>query len=280
MIGRLARGLRASFWLGWLVESNWTDPFLFLIYSLLQPLAGVLVLYYMFRVLAGGQSEEVLYYFLVGSVLWPYVVNSLQGIAYTVVEDREQYKMIRYLCVTAVPYGVYLIGRAIARVVIGSVAVALTFLFAVIFLGLPIDRSVIDLPYLVLGFPFGFVGIWALGLIVAALAFNLTQQAWSMPQAVGGALYLLCGAIFPITQLPPLLQALGALLPVTYWLEVMRRGLLGSGGLSSFPSLSNEDVFARLIITTLAACLAAAVSFAWGMRSARATGRLDRTSSY
>ena len=101
-----------------------------------------------------------------------------------------------------------------------------------------------------------------------------------MPQAVGGALYLLCGAIFPITQLPLLLQALGALLPVTYWLEVMRRGLLGNGGLSSFPSLSNEDVFARLVVTTLVACLAAVASFVWGMRVARSTGKLDRTSNY
>jgi ABC-2 type transport system permease protein len=280
VINRLARGLRASFWLGWLVESNWTDPFLFLIYSLVQPLAGVLVLYFMFRVLGGSQSDAVLNYFLVGSVLWPYVVNSLQGIAYTVIEDREQYAMIRYLCVAPVPYGVYLLGRAASRVVIGSIAVVITLVFAVVVLGLPIDRSVINLPYLVLGFPIGFAGIWALGFMIAALAFNLTQGAWSMPQAVGGALYLLCGAIFPITQLPPLLQTMGALLPVTYWLEVMRRGLLGNSGLSSFPSLSNEDVFVRLIITTLVASVLAAAGFAWGMRVAKATGKLDRVSNY
>mgnify|MGYP001131698205 CR=1 FL=1 len=48
------RGMRTAFWLGWLVESNWTDPFLFAIYSLVRPLTGVLLLFFMFVVLSGG----------------------------------------------------------------------------------------------------------------------------------------------------------------------------------------------------------------------------------
>jgi ABC-2 type transport system permease protein len=233
----------------------------------------------MFAVLSGGQRGPMLNFFLVGSALWPYVIHSLQGIAFTVVEDREEYKMLRYLYLTPVPLAVYLIGRAVAKVVLATIAVALTLGFAVVVLGLPLDPAVINLPYLLLAFALGFVGMWAMGLAVAALSLNLTQQAWSMPEAIGGALYLLCGAIFPITQLPPFLAAVGSLLPITYWLEAIRRGLLGNG-IGSFPALSNEEVMGRLVITTLGSCVLGYVAFVLGERLARKTGNLDRTSNY
>ena len=42
------RSLRTAAWLGWQIESNWTDPFLFAIYSIIKPLtsAGILVVMY------------------------------------------------------------------------------------------------------------------------------------------------------------------------------------------------------------------------------------------
>jgi ABC-2 type transport system permease protein len=187
--------------------------------------------------------------------------------------------MIRYMHMTPVPYGVYLIGRALARIVIGSVAVVFTFLFAVLVLGLPVNPSVINVPYLAGAIVLGFAGMWAMGMIVAALAFNLTQQAWSMPDAVGGALYLLAGAIFPLTELPAPLAAAGSLLPVSYWLEAMRRGFLGPG-IGSFPGVSDAEIFVRLIVSTLGACLVAYVAFTWGQRLAKKTGNLDRSSNY
>ena len=34
------RSFRMAAWLGWQIESNWTDPFLFAVYSIVKPLAG------------------------------------------------------------------------------------------------------------------------------------------------------------------------------------------------------------------------------------------------
>jgi ABC-2 type transport system permease protein len=146
-------------------------------------------------------------------------------------------------------------------------------------LGLPLLPELIDLPYLAVSFALGFIGMWALGLLVAALALNFTQQAWSMPEAVGGALYLLCGAIFPLSQLPPWLAAVGSVLPITYWLEAVRRGLFNQS-LGSFPLLSNQDILLRLVVTTLGACIAGALVFAWGERRAKMASNLDRVTGY
>ena len=126
----------------------------------------------------------------------------------------------------------------------------------------------------------GFVGMWAVGMMVAALSMNMTQGAWSMPDAMGGALYLLCGAIFPLTQLPRFLQLIGGLLPMTYWLEAARRGFLGRATIVSYPGLTDVDVLARLAITTALTCMAAALVFTAGERLAKTTGNLDRVSDF
>lgn len=279
VIRRTGTAIRMAFWLGWQIESNWTDPLLFVGYSFLRPMAGVLILFFMFIVLSGGQPGPMLYFFLVGSVLWPYVVQTLQGLAFTVVDDREDYHMIRYVYTLPVPYWVYLIGRTIAKLAVASVSVVITFAAVVLLLKLPIAPGLIDAPYLATSFLVGFAGMWALGMAVASMSLNLNQAAWSLPEAIGGSLYLLCGAIFPITELPRPLQLIGEVLPVTYWLEAARRGLFG-GGISSFPLLGDQAVFARLLLTTAVWAVLGFIIYMLGERRAKTTGNLDRTSAY
>ena len=40
----LWHSFRIAAWLGWQIESNWADPFLFAVYSLVKPLAGAAIL--------------------------------------------------------------------------------------------------------------------------------------------------------------------------------------------------------------------------------------------
>ena len=39
----LAR-VRTAAWLGWLVDSNWADPFVFAVYAVARPLGSALIL--------------------------------------------------------------------------------------------------------------------------------------------------------------------------------------------------------------------------------------------
>lgn len=39
--------------LGWAIESNWTDPFVFMTYQIVRPLFSALILVLMFKVVAG-----------------------------------------------------------------------------------------------------------------------------------------------------------------------------------------------------------------------------------
>ena len=69
----------------------------------------------------------------------------------------------------------------------------------------------------------------ALGIFMAGWCLQLRQEAWSYPEAIAGALYLLSGAIFQIDKLPSILHPVAYALPTTWWLEASRRGLLGHG---------------------------------------------------
>ncbi|MGH9035938.1 MAG: hypothetical protein ACRD0O_09245, partial [Acidimicrobiia bacterium] len=91
----MTRSLRTGFWLGWKIESNWTDPLLFFIYSVARPLGGALILVAMFFAVSGGKHGPVLDFFVIGSAFWPFVLAGLTGMAMAVLEDREHWKMVR-----------------------------------------------------------------------------------------------------------------------------------------------------------------------------------------
>ena len=50
------RSFRTATWLGWQIESNWTDPFLFAVYSIVKPLAGAGILVVMYTIITRGTS--------------------------------------------------------------------------------------------------------------------------------------------------------------------------------------------------------------------------------
>src|SRR5258706_611527 len=71
----------------------------------------------------------------------------------------------------------------------------------------------------------GLVMLAFLGLAMSAVMLIAGQEAWSVGEMLAGALYLFSGAIFPLDVLPAVLRPLGLVMPMTYWLEMVRRAL-------------------------------------------------------
>ena len=59
MLKTFSRSFRPAAWLGWQVESNWTDPLMFFAFQILRPVASVLILVFMYRVVAGAGAARV-----------------------------------------------------------------------------------------------------------------------------------------------------------------------------------------------------------------------------
>lgn len=268
------RSFRTAIGLGWAIESNWSDPFLFAVYTMAKPLAAAMILVLMFQVITGGQGTDFLQFMIVGSALWNVVYGVMAGLVQSILEDRERYRMMRYVVVTPTSLFPFLLGRSLARVVVSFVAVALTLAVGVIFLGVELRP---DFLILVPATVLGITGVMSLGIFMAGWCLQLRQEAWSYPEAIAGALYLVSGAIFPIDELPSFLHPVAYASPTTWWLEASRRGLLGHGSPGQIGGLGDGTVMLLLVISTAVAVPLSLVSFAWFMRRARQAGLLDMT---
>lgn len=266
------RSFRTATGLGWAVEANWSDPFLFAVYTIAKPLAAAMILVVMFQVITQGRNAEFLQFLIVGSALWNVVFGVIGGLVQSILEDRERYRMLKYIVVTPPSLFPFLLGRSLARVVVSFVAVALTLIVGVAFLGVELRPNLL---YLVPATVLGVLAVVALGVLMAGWCLQLRQEAWHYPEAIAGALYLISGAIFPIDILPAVLHPLAYASPTTWWLEASRRGLLGHGAPGAIGGLSDGMVMLFLAASTAIAIPIGLAAFAWFMRRARRAGLLD-----
>ena len=268
------RSFRTAIGLGWAVEANWSDPLLFAIYTLIKPLAAALILVVMVQVISGGQGGQILQFIIVGAALWNVVFGVMAGLVQSILEDRERYRMIKYVVVTPPSLFPFLLGRSLARVLISFVAVALTLGVGVFFLGVDLEVSWL---YLIPATILGVLAVMALGIFMAGWCLQLRQEAWNYPEAIAGALYLVSGAIFPVDVLPAAVQPIAYAMPTTWWLEASRRGLLGHGSPGAIGEIPDPLVLLFLFVSTAIAVPLSLAAFAWFMRRARQAGLLDMT---
>jgi ABC-2 type transport system permease protein len=279
----IRRSFLPAAWLGWQVESNWTDPYLFLVFSILKPIASVLILVFMYSAVSrAGTGSPIYAYIYVGNAFYIYVGSVLAGASYSILDDRERYRTLKYLYVAPINIPLYLFGRAVARFITGTLAVAITLGAGLAFFHLPLTLTTINWPLFLAALALGVLCLALMGVIVGGWTMTIRNEPWFLGEALGASLYLFSGAIFPLTVLPAALRPIGYVLPMTYWLELLRRALLGSGA-DAFPTLaglSNPQLFAILGGITLAFGVAARFAFRYFDRRARELGLLDATSNF
>jgi ABC-2 type transport system permease protein len=284
------RGFWTAVKLGWRNEANWTDPVLFFIYSVAKPISTVMLLVVMLEVIGGSGSRELRGFIVAGSALWSFVTSGITGLAWSVLEDRERFRMLKYLYVSPSAFLVLLLGRGVARIGVGAMGAIITLAFGVVVLGVPFDAARVNWPFLLVVTVAGLAAIVALGILMAAICLQTRQESWSYPEAVAGALYLVSGAIFPLAILPAPAQAIGLLTPLSWWAQGTRAALF-PGGVDSiggpgslFATLAGHAVpttietLGALLLTGAVGTLAAVAVFRASDRRAKEYGLLDQTS--
>jgi ABC-2 type transport system permease protein len=177
---------------------------------------------------------------------------------------------------------VYLMGRGVARFITGTFAVIITFVAGILFLHLPFDPAKADWGLFFVSLFVGIIMLAMLGVLLGSLSLVLVYHAGFLGEAVSGALYVFSGAIFPLTILPPVMQFIGYLMPTTYWLELIRRALIGNVA-QAFPTLqglTNAQLLEILVALSLAFGLLSIIVFRICNRRAIDRGLIDRTTNY
>lgn len=290
------RTFRIATWLGWQVEGNWADPLVFFIFTILRPLASALILFVMYQVIRGGVRDNTFDYLYVSNAFFMVVLQALSGMAWAVLDDRENYKMLKYIYTSPARKLAYLLGRAVAKVVIGLITTLILLATGALFLGLNLDFGHIAWGWLTVYFVTGLVILLSLGLVMAGIALVIARNGGAIGEVVGGALLLFSGAYFAVDILPSPLKEISLGLPVTYWLEGMRRAIEGEiltvttkaadGTLVTTPVSPILAQFDNLqLLGILAGCAAVCAVgsyffYNWVEHQAKERGMIDRLTGY
>jgi ABC-2 type transport system permease protein len=275
------RGFKAATRLGWQISSNWTRPLVFVLYSILRPLSAAFILVVMYRVISGGGANTAAYLaFLVSGVaFWSFVQYGFAGLSNGIAEDRGEYKMLKYIYTSPAHFYVYLLGRGLAQLASAVASALIVLVVATIALRLPIEVVRINYPLLLAASSLALLAVIGMAMAFGVLLLQ-ARDAHGYGELGSGVLYVISGAIFPISVLPGVLAAVASLSPLVYWMELIRRSLLGSQAIRMFPALSDADVLLRLLATTVATLILAHLVFGWADRTARRKGLIDMETNW
>ncbi|UCE81433.1 MAG: ABC transporter permease [Methanobacteriota archaeon] len=280
-----------SAWLGWQMEANWTDPFLFLTYSIVKPIAGTLILVLMYIVVTGGETANAFFsYMYVGNAMYMFVAEVLFGVTWVIHDDREHYMTLKQVYIAPMNFYMYIMGRSAIKIAITSFGVFITILFGVVALDVAIDLTSIDWPLLALSLVLGLASICILGLALGGVSFLTAKHSIGINEGLAGVFYVLSGVVFPITILPTWAESISRFLPVTYWMEAVRRGM-EPGVMRELADTSGYDVTGMSNVSDLTIMLYLLISvgvffalsigvFRIADYIARKKGKIDWTTAY
>ena len=280
------RTLKTATWLGWQIESNWADPWLFALYVLIKPFTGSLLLIFMYKAARWATqdavSESYLPFLYVGNACYMLVGAVSFGLTWVVISDREHYGMLKFIYMSPARFQTYLVGRGVARALESFLGACLTIAIGLVVFpelasALTRPRPWTDWLWLAYYLVVGTVMLITIGLILAGAVLNMARHGMFLSEGIAGVIYLLCGAVFPVHILPQPLPYISLGLPMTYWLEGMRRSLLG-GQYELGSALAGWDhghLSLALLASTVALGVFARFFFRWCERRAWQKGKFD-----
>ena len=120
------------------------------------------------------------------------------------------------------------LGKSFAQVVRGLLQALLTLILAVVLFGVVVHGSYGLLLLLLLLTVFSFIGI---GIMVSALA-SQQETAMTIMMTLTFPMLFLSGALFPVQQMPAVMQWISKGLPLTYAVEALRKCVVLGTGIS------------------------------------------------
>lgn len=282
-VGAILRTIKQAVWLGWKIETNWADPLVFAIYYLIRPVAGLLIVGFIFLIgsaVSGAVDPGLFMFLFIGNSFFIYVVQIMMTMTMLIHEDRAHYEVLKHIYLTPGSLEWYIVGRALNGVMNASVSLLLTLPLGVaVFqygLGIPmqIDWLSVDLGLLGLSLLLGIICFMAIGFILCGINIMTSKVQFMLNEYVSGILYLFGGVVFLPEILPPWGQHISNAMPITYFLRIVRFSFLHQG---SFDVQTNLLYLVATIIITILVGLAV---FKVAMFKARRDGLIDKKEEY
>jgi ABC-2 type transport system permease protein len=158
------------------------------------------------------------------------IVTAVISTALSIVREKES-GTLDQLMTTPLAASEYILGKIIPPFILSIGETILVLLSSYIFFGVRVEGSYLDLTVLILFFLFACLG---LGLFVSSLADS--QQVAFMVAIILTFLpsYILSGFVFPIRNMPWIVQKISYLVPSRYFLSGLRQVMIRGLGIPYF----------------------------------------------
>ena len=200
-----------------LTRRYWGWELAFLVYSVAGALSISLIG-------AAAGDDRLLLTLMIGAVFWNYLSVVFSWIAETIAVERWE-GTLEYTFMAPVRRWTQLLGSCLYAMAYGLVHTAAMLVVLLLFyrqLDLSVENLSTAAAFVLLG-SFSFVGI---GMMAAILPLLYVERGAQMTFVLQSCLLLVSGVYYPVSVLPPWMQALSHLSPATYVLAGVRAGLL------------------------------------------------------
>jgi len=281
-INAVLRTIKQAIWVGWKVETNWADPFVFAIYYLVRPIAGLLIVGFIFIIgsLGGVLNPSYFAFMFIGNSFFVYVTQIMMTMSTLIHDDRSHYEVLKHIYLAPGSLSWYIVGRALNGVLNGTISLVLTLGFGVLifqgFLGVHIliNWLSINVPLLIVTLLLGIACFIGMGFVLSAVNIMTSKVQFLLSDYVSGILYLFGGVVFQTSVLPAWAQTVSKGLPITYFLSSVRTSILNPTA-----ATANTDLV-YLVITMIATVIVGMLFFKIAMHKARSDGLIDKKEEY
>ena len=197
---------------------------------------------YNIRIRAWYNQDFITAYYMVPGIMGIILTMTMVMImAMAIVRERET-GTLEQLIVTPLKTYELMIGKIIPYIIIGYMQATIALIVGIAVFNLPIRGSI--------GLLYGLTSFFimaslTLGVLISSLA-KTQMQAMQMSFFIFMPSILLSGFIFPRDAMPTLFYALGQLLPLTYYLEILRGIILKGNSIT----LLWGQIFALVVFIT------------------------------
>lgn len=207
---------------------------------------GVQSLPYDIRVRPWYNPDGITAYYMVPAILGIIVTMTMVMMtSMGIVREREK-GTLEQLMVTPVRSYELMIGKVIPYIALGYLQITVALLMGGIVFGVPIRGSILELYLLTLFFITASLGI---GIFISNIARN-QMQAFQMSFFVFLPSIMLSGFMFPREAMPSIIQYIGNIFPLTFYLTIIRGIVLkGIGFRYLIPQVMSLLIFSIIMMT-------------------------------
>jgi ABC-2 type transport system permease protein len=176
-----------------------------------------------------NQDLKSVYSLIPGLMVLILTLAAVVSTALALVREKEHGTM-EQLEVSPITPAELIIGKTLPYLLVALVSTTLILLASALFFGVTVKGSLFLLYFTTILFLFSSLGI---GILISSIV--KTQQMAFMISAILAILptFILTGFVFPVRNMPPVIQAVSAALPARYYLSILRSIILKGASLSA-----------------------------------------------